>query len=409
MTNAHPTLRRADVFPPRTGGLGALGEGNVLHLTYNARGALYQLLRAIPENKGGTVLLPGFHCTALVEPVARSRFRPVFYRIRPDLSIDLDDLCSKATSDVALIVVVHFFGFSADLRGVLELRERCDCYVLEDCAHSFLTLDGTHPIGYQGDFSIFSFYKMAPSLFGGGLQINLRHFGFTPSRSKIRAKESAVILKRLAEQLIENSGDNFFQRSFHYLESRRVRRRRASMTENQSARSAFVDDPYLFREDLALAQMPAVCKWILKSSDWHAIRSARRRNYELLGRSLQENALLQKLAPDMPEGVCPWAYPVLLQDRARYEHSLRDLGVPFFTFGEVLHPLLEHGDARTRQDAEYLSRRLLALPVHQNLSGEEVVRYAEEVNRFLAGVGGSLSEQDHLAVAANREGTRTGP
>jgi perosamine synthetase len=399
MLTPHPSLRRADVFRHCSNDLRAFSGGNNLYLTYNARGALYQLLQSLPNAKGNVVLLPAFHCTALVEPVAHSRFRGVFYRIKQDLSIDLEDLRAKATPGVAIIVAVHFFGIPVDLRPVLELRARLGCYVLEDCAHSFLTLDDGRYIGHRSDFAIFSFYKTVASLVGGGLRNNLEQFDFHPSKSTVPLKESAVIAKRLFEQLIENSPDGFLRRGYQYLESRRVSRQRTKSTLAEPAASSFIDDPYLFREDLARAEMPALCRRILKSSDWQGIIAARRRNYELLGRTLRENALLRKLRPKLPDGACPWAYPVLLRNRARFEHQLRDRGVPLFTFGEVLHPLLEGTDPATRTDAEDLSRQLMLLPVHQNLSAEDVARYADEINRFLGGIEQTSAELDS-AIAA---------
>jgi perosamine synthetase len=385
MPTPHPTLRRADLFPRRGNDPRALCGNDALHLTHNARGALYQLLQALPESAGNGVLLPAFHCTALVEPIAHSRFRAIFYRVKPDLSIDVDDLRAKLTPDIALMVVIHFFGFPTDLTPVLALAEQARCYVLEDCAHSFLTLTNGHAIGDRGDFSIYSYYKTVPSLFGGALRINRRKLAFTPSNKSIPAKESAVITKRLLEQLLENSGDGLLKRSVQALENFRVARKRQKSAASAAALSGFVDDPYLFREDLALAKMPALCERIVNSSDWQTIVSTRRRNYELLNAALEENSLLQKLFPVLPKGVCPWAYPVLLRDRARFEHQLRDRGVPLFTFGEVLHPLLQSADEVGRRDAEDLSQRLLALPVHQNFSAEDVTQYAQVINGFFAG------------------------
>jgi perosamine synthetase len=385
MLTPHPTLRRSDLFSGCRNDLRALGDGDSLYLTYNARGALYQLLQAIPENQGSVVLLPAFHCTALVEPVAHSRFRAAFYRIKPDLSIDYDDLRSKATSNVAVIVAIHFFGFPADLSPLLELRQQLGCYLLEDCAHSFLTVDGGRPIGHRGDFSIFSFYKTVPSLFGGALRINHKPFQFTPSSNSISWKESAVISKRLFEQIIENSSDGFGKRSYQSLENRRLSRKKSAPAADQPSASNFVDDPYLFRADLAKARIPWSCRSILRSSDWQAFVAARRRNYALLNVALKENNVLSRVFTCLPEGVCPWAYPVLLQDRTQHDQELRARGVPLFTFGEVLHPLLAQSDSSVRKDAQDLSNRLMLLPVHQNLSVDDVTQYADEINRFLAG------------------------
>lgn len=399
MLTPHPTLRRTDIFPQRGNDLRAWLGQDALHLTYNARGGFFQLLRAIPQEKGSVVLLPAFHCTALVEPVAQSSFRAVFYRIKPDFSIDLDDLRSKLTSDVALIVVIHFFGFPTGLSGVMDLARRAGCFVLEDCAHSFLTSDSGRAIGHQGDFAIYSYYKTVASMFGGGLRINRRSLDFSASRKKISFKESAVITKRLLEQVVDNSQDGFLKRGLQSLEQRRVKNKQASFQSGeQPAVSGFVDDPYLFRGDLALAQIPAVCKRIVKSSDWQAIAATRRRNYEILGRTIEETSFLKKPFPALPQNICPWAFPVLLRDRARYEHALRDRGVPLFTFGEVLHPLLQEANPATRADAEFLSSQLLMLPVHQNLAERDVADYATQINRWVSEMEISFRRDAFAAV-----------
>jgi dTDP-4-amino-4,6-dideoxygalactose transaminase len=403
MLTPHPTLRSSNVFARIKNDPRALCIRDTLHLTYNARGALHQLLRIIPEHKGNVVLLPAFHCTALVEPVAHSRFEAVFYRIKPDLSIDVDDLRAKLTSKVALIVAVHFFGFPTDLTALFELRERCGCYLLEDCAHSFLTLDAGHPIGTRGDFSIYSYYKTVPSLFGGGLRVNSRQLDVPPPYKTISLRDSAIIGKRLIEQMVENAEDGVLKRSFQYIETRRVARKRIARTGDESAPvSDFIDNPYLFREDFALAKMPALAKRIVMSADWQSIVTTRRRNYELLSATLKDNALLQRLSPNLPSDVCPWAYPVLLQDRTRFEHQLRSLDVPLFTFGEVLHPLLQRSDLSTRSDAENLSRQLLALPVHQNLSAQDVIHYAELINQFFTRMPAAPSH--HVSAVAGTPG-----
>lgn len=407
MPSPHPTLCLADVFPPTKNDLGARFAKDDLFLTYNARGAFYQLLQAIPESKGGVVLLPALHCTSLVEPVARSPFKAAFYRIKPDLTIDMDDLRSKANPDVVLIVVVHYFGFPTDLRQILELGQHLGVEVLEDCAHSFLTLDGGQPIGYRGDYSIFSYYKTVPSLFGGGLRVNRRKLDLAAPRRKIALRESAVITKRLLEHVIRNSREGLLKRTLLYLEGLRVTRKRGRNNANVPSAPGFVDDPYLFREDLALSRIPALCQWILKYSNWHLIADVRRRNYELLTRVLKDNSLLQKPLPHLPLGVCPWAYPVLLRGRTSFEHQLRERGVPLFTFGELLHPLLDHADERTRRDAHELSHQLLMLPIHQNLSSDEVTRYAETINQFLASAEGPFAHRIDEQAGSETVATRT--
>jgi hypothetical protein len=74
----HPSLRFADARLRRTRNLRDFYTPGKLRLTYNARAAFYQLLWSLRDGERRTVLLPAFHCTALVEPVPRAGFKADF-------------------------------------------------------------------------------------------------------------------------------------------------------------------------------------------------------------------------------------------------------------------------------------------------------------------------------------------
>ncbi len=405
MRSPHCTLRFQDVFPPRPHSLRAWHAPDRLHLTYNARGAFYQLLRSLPKEAGGTVLLPAFHCTALAEPAVRAGYLIEFYRVRPDFSVDVDDLRRKMSSSVAALVAIHYFGFPADLEPFLELGRRHGSYVVEDCAHSFLTRVNGTCVGHCGDFALFSYYKFAPGLAGGGLGINRRDFTAPLSAVTVPLRERLVITKRLFEQALANSPIHPVSRLLLRWERRRVAGRRSVPAADSP--SNFVDGPYLFREDLALAAMPWLCQFVLESCSWEEIASARQRNYRLLSEAIHDCAGLRRVFPALPSGVCPWAFPVLLEDRHLHEQKLRSLDVPLFTFGEVLHPLLGASRDQAREDAEDLSRRLLLLPVHAQIDADHICSFADTVNRYARELeqhaGGtstkSLAEDPHPARA----------
>src|SRR6266850_6778105 len=104
----HPTLRISDVLRRRAQSLRAHNAPQALYLTFSARAALYQFLLSLQKEAGDTILLPAYHCTALVEPVVRAGFHTSFYRICPDFRPDLEDLRAKVTLRTAAVVVVHF-------------------------------------------------------------------------------------------------------------------------------------------------------------------------------------------------------------------------------------------------------------------------------------------------------------
>jgi dTDP-4-amino-4,6-dideoxygalactose transaminase len=342
------------------------------------------LLLSLPKERRDIVLLPAFHCVALVEPVVRAGYHTVFYRIRPDFTIDVEDLRSKCSSRDALIVVVHFFGFPADLDPVINVARANGSYVLEDCAHSFLSCSKSQLIGHGGDFAIFSYCKFVPSLAGGGLGVNRTGFTLQHSVRRVPLRKHMVIAKRLVEQAASNSPQYILSRLFLWIDNKRNSRMRENASvDADNALSAFLDNPYLFREDLARTGMPSVCRRILECCDWKGIASARQNNYRLLSRMIRDIPVARRAIPDLTDSVVPFAFPVLLENRVQHQQELRRRGVPFFTFGEALHPALSAIHDRARADAENLSQRLLVLPVHANQSEDDIKGYANIFCRYV--------------------------
>lgn len=387
MFGPHPTLRFADVVRRKPDNDEFASPGQELSFTYNARAALFQLLRVMPDSQGKTILLPAFHCTTVVEPVLYSGFHPVFYRINKDLSINANDLAAKISNDVSAVLVINYLGFQAAIECVRELQGRHDFYIVEDCAHSFLVCkEGNARLAAcRGDMGLYSFYKTVPCFAGGALRINARRFSFHPSSSNVGLKQSVVILKRLLEQVVDNSRDGVLKSTLQSLERRRISRKKRNLPDADDLPGRG-DKPRSWRHDLASASMPWFCRSILARSPLTEIAARRRRNYALFDAHLKEHSGLKKLFPVLPEDVCPWAYPVLLADRSAHDHLLRERGVPLFTFGEALHPNVEQCDEDTREDARYLSEHLLLFAVHQNFDPADILGFVRSINSFFEGM-----------------------
>jgi perosamine synthetase len=399
MMAPHQTLRFCDIRAQHKQSFRTHYASGKLLLTYNARGALFQLLRSLPKTTRDTVLLPAFHCLALVEPVVRAGYRAAFYRIRPDFSIDLEDLKAKCSSRDALIVAVHFFGFPTNVAPVIEVARANGSYVVEDCAHSFLSRDGDRHVGHRGDFALFSYYKLAPSLAGGALGIEATEYPLCDPLASIPLREGLVICKRLIEEMAVNSPHQLFSKVFLAFE-RKFRSARALAASNNvnPAFSDFVDDPYLFREDLARAEMPRSCRFVLELSDWENIARTRQQNYRAWSDSLGEHPARRRVLPKAPDWVVPWGFPVFLENRIKHEQALRRRGVPLFTFGEILHPALATASDRTRAEAKEISSQLLLLPVHPQIATADIEKCAKVLRSYLDNIGAqspAASSEEH--------------
>jgi hypothetical protein len=138
----------------------------------------------------------------------------------------------------------------------------------------------------------------------------------------------------------------------------------------------FLGKPYFFDVSLAQAGLPAYVQRIVEASSWDEIVIARRRNYEALVRVILDSTLIRRPLTRLPAGVAPYMFPLLLENRGQHEQPLRAAGIPYLRFGVPLHPVIERASDAARADAEYLSARLMLLPIHQDLDEDHVRTYA---------------------------------
>ena len=77
--------------------------------TYNGRGAIYHILRALRKRGGDTVLLPAFHCIVLVEAVLRAGYKVRFYGVQEDFQPDPESFLSQLSSDVVCAIAIRHY------------------------------------------------------------------------------------------------------------------------------------------------------------------------------------------------------------------------------------------------------------------------------------------------------------
>ena len=378
--NAHPTLHWADVAGQSVHSNSIWDIKSELHFFMKGRGAAFQALTSLRDPRGGEVLLPAFHCPSVVEPVLRAGYQPRFYGINRDLSIDVSSLEAQVSQRTAAIVVVNYCGFSAGPAVLSRIRGASNCCIIEDWAHSFLQSAPLRLAGSVGDVMLYSFSKLLPTYFGGGLLIkNLDVLKRLPSQRKMCVSEGFRVLKRLAEEVVENSQDTPIRAALLGLERLRVSLRQIN---DDGAPKGFGGErsPLESPDHFFYTRIPWFAKFILGKCNLGAIAAHRRRNYTIFDKILVETDQVKKVSPYLPDDVCPWAFPLLVKGRGKYDQVLRSQGVPVYTFGETLHPCVFQADPSIQESAIYLSESLLLLPIHQCLTEDTVMHFAEKVN-----------------------------
>jgi UDP-2-acetamido-2-deoxy-ribo-hexuluronate aminotransferase len=315
--------------------------------------ALQIAMMAEGIGRGDAVFLPAFTYTATAEVPLVLGATPVFVDVDPDtFQIDVDHLRRRIEQVKAsgrlrarAVVGVDLFGQPAPWPALREVAERHDLFLLDDCAQSFGgSLDG-RALGREAHATAISFFPSKPL---GGYGDGGALLTDDPARDKLY---------------------------------RSLRTHGEGDTRYEVLRTGMNGRLDTLQAAVLLAKLDGF-GWELDRRE--AIASA-------------YDAALSGLAPRLrtparvPNSCSAWAvYAVLLPDAATrdaLQAGLREQGVPSaIYYPRPLHhqpAYRDHHDGEALPVSEDLARRILALPLHPELSDEAVAHVAETVRAVL--------------------------
>ncbi|MDR2963009.1 MAG: DegT/DnrJ/EryC1/StrS family aminotransferase [Bacteroidales bacterium] len=113
-----------------------LGVRNVIPVG-NGTDALQIALMALGLQPGDEVILPSFTFVSTAEVVALLHLTPVFVDVRRDTcSISIESIERAITPRTRAIIPVHLFGQNADMEAILKVAQAHNIYVVEDACQS---------------------------------------------------------------------------------------------------------------------------------------------------------------------------------------------------------------------------------------------------------------------------------
>jgi len=343
-------------------------------LTYQGRTALGLLCSLIRVGPGDHVLLPAYNCGAEVDPFVRTGCKVEFYRIDSEAKVDTNDILARMCSATKLIYITHFFGWPQEIEELASVCKQRNVLLVEDCAQALFSVGSSQRIGELGDAIIYSFVKFLALPDGGALALDRK----LPARLKGMVSPQAAetfwaSLPMFKKWFMQHStvwqksalaraflGRSWLQKSVQ----QDVGGRREMLASNR------------FLEARRLWAMSRAARGILRQVDVGELVSRRRRNFARLHAGLQDQEYLSPLYRALPEHVSPLAYPVYAKDpiyaRGYFEENgILVQGWPGYYPGM---PWDDYPDACALKD------NLITLPVHQDLSLEQMDYIAECAN-----------------------------
>jgi dTDP-4-amino-4,6-dideoxygalactose transaminase len=343
-----------------------------VRLVTSGRIALGLALRELGVGEGDSVLLPAYHSLSMVPPVLWLKAAPRFYRVDAGARANLDDIAALCDGSVKALVATHYFGFPQDLAALRALCDARGIALVEDCAHAFFGEVAGKPLGSHGDYAIASSMKFFP-MYEGGALVSARHpLDQIALRSAGKGFEAKVVLATLEHSfrygrlplvkallaLPMRAKDLLWRR----IKASRPAAAAAALAPGSSDSDASFDPRWLDKRSSLFARL------LLARVSGARIVALRRRNYLRLQAALAGLPGCRPLFAALPDGVCPWLFPLLVDDADAAFARIRQLGLPVVRFAETLWPGV---DAARCPDSVRLSRHVLAFPCHQELSEQE--------------------------------------
>lgn len=160
----------------------------------NGTDALLLALRACGIGEGDEVITTPFTFIATAEVIALLKARPIFVDIQPDtFNIDPDEIAKKVTSKTKAVIPVHLFGHPADMDSILDIAQKNNLKVIEDCAQAFGAKYKGRTVGTLGDAGCFSFFPSKNlGCYGDGGMVITRNETVARQIKKLRNHGSSV-------------------------------------------------------------------------------------------------------------------------------------------------------------------------------------------------------------------------
>lgn len=373
-----PVLSRSS-FAGGGAAASVLDAGAVRQVT-SGRIAIALALREMGVKAGDSVLVPAYHSMSMIPPVLACGAQPVFYKVGMDGAVDLGDVAVRLAPSVKALMVTSYFGFP---QALAQLRAFCDAHglqLLEDCAHCFFGEHGGKPVGSWGDYAVASSMKFFP-IYEGGCLVSARHALATAQPVSAGAGFEA----KAALNALENSfayGRLALVKALLWLPMqlkaalwRGVKRSGAPALAPSSSDSSFEFDPRWLDKRASLFS-----RLVIRYASHARIVALRRANYRHLEQALAGLPGCRPLHVSLPEGACPWLFPLLVDDPEPLFARLHAAGVPMTRFAETLWPGV---DASVCANSARLSRHVLAFPCHQELRADELAWMSNTIGEAL--------------------------
>jgi len=340
---------------------------------YSGRYAIFLALQCANINTGDRILVPAYHCLAMIEPLRLSGVEPIYYPLNADLSVTVTALAERIDQNVKAIIVVHYFGFPQNFQAIRHFADQHHLIMLEDCAHTCFGQTAGIAVGHLGDYAIASTMKFYPSVHGGILA-SAQHEIETDSLKKPSfAVEVKTLINslELAHQYGRLAYFGQLLKMIAWLKLLVFKLKSTNANKVVSVNKTNQNHPpeYAMTPTWLNCQASRISQFLMQQTRITDLMQIRQAHYDQFLAALQNRRDCHPLYPIRTPEIVPQVFPLYVNNCLPVFVQLKQQGVPIIRFGEFLDQAVT---TKTCQVSVDYSEHVLQFPCHQSLSGNEI-------------------------------------
>jgi dTDP-4-amino-4,6-dideoxygalactose transaminase len=328
--------------------------------------ALFEGLKILGVRPGVNFLVPAYVCQSAVEPFQRLGIEVRFYDVNAELHPNIDDLKAKVDGGTKGIMVINYFGFPQPLQEVKAICQAFGLFLIEDNAHGFFSLDGPRLLGTRGDIGIACIWKYLPIANGAILYINSQSLPesmaeIVEQRSK-QTSDAFLVDKASLFFILSSLRDHLeFRYPFllRYLRSRKAKALLSRQANYETGGGKY--ETVLSKFALRMAR---------RMDTQHVIQE-RRTNYHFWLGYFSGKKGIRFAFDKLAEGVTPAYFPLVVDNADELIQKMTETGLYARTWPPFPREVENNPDYPV---ANFLGRRLVILPVHQDVDRDRLKR-----------------------------------
>ena len=303
----------------------------------NSGTAALHLALSMVNIKNKEVIIPSLSFVSTAHAVIYNHGIPVFADVDPlTLNIDPESINEKISSKTKVIVPVHFGGYPADLNKIHKIAKKNNLEVIEDAAHASGATYEKKRIGSHSLFVCFSFHPVKNLAMPGGGLISINSKNHHELREKLDSLRWCGISNRNGVTYdIKKLGWNYYMNEFS--------------------------------ASIGLVQLK-------KLNKLNKIRQKNAMQYYKKLKAISKMPISQNSVYHF--------YWILVDNREKLRKKLQEEGIETGIHYQPIHKMKMYDNKIFLKNTEEISKKIITLPTHPNLSNNDIDRIIKVINKF---------------------------